>query len=166
MMDQFESGLLNHPQQVPTAEQQEAGAPTKLGVSSMHLPRGLLNELYQKNQIHVTPTGNMFVKAEARQGILPQMLDEILKTRVMVKQSMKKNKDNVALSRLLNSRQVMISLVYPFVLVLVTPVIDFSCRWDSNCWPMLRTATHQQITRVECHVWTLQTVSCSKAGKL
>lgn len=72
----------------------------------MSLPPGLLSELFNKDQVHVTPTGNMFVKSETREGILPRMLDEILKTRIMVKQSMKEKLSNPGLVRLLNARQV------------------------------------------------------------
>jgi DNA polymerase zeta len=40
-----------------------------------------------QDEIHVTPNGVMFVKKNVRGGVLPRMLDEILKTRVMVKKA-------------------------------------------------------------------------------
>lgn len=47
----------------------------------------------------------MFCKPAVRKGILPQMLSEILSTRVMVKQAMKRNASNEPLRRLLDARQ-------------------------------------------------------------
>ena len=43
-----------------------------------------------------------------RKGVLPQMLKEILDTRVMVKRSMKLYKDDATLQRVLHSRSVFI----------------------------------------------------------
>lgn len=42
----------------------------------------------------ISPNGVVFVKDHVRQGIMPRMLEEILNTRVMVKQSMKLHKDD------------------------------------------------------------------------
>ncbi|KAJ7092735.1 hypothetical protein C8R44DRAFT_646516 [Mycena epipterygia] len=52
----------------------------------------------------------MFVKPEVRKGLLGRMLVELLETRVMVKQAMKGVKDDKALRRVLDARQ--LSLKY------------------------------------------------------
>jgi len=53
----------------------------------------------------------MFVKPELQVGILPRLLVEILETRVMVKESMKKAKANKILHRLLDARQTGLKLL-------------------------------------------------------
>ena len=42
----------------------------------------------------VAPNGIMYVKPEVRKGLLGRMLTELLDTRVMVKQAMKRAHDN------------------------------------------------------------------------
>lgn len=68
----------------------------KFGASRLSLPRGLLKVLEQ--YITITTNEVMFLKRSLHKGIVPQMLSEILETRVMVKQSMKRAKDNPVLS--------------------------------------------------------------------
>lgn len=46
-----------------------------------------------------------------RKGVLPSMLEEILNTRIMVKQSMKTYKQDKALMRLLGARQLGLKLI-------------------------------------------------------
>jgi DNA polymerase zeta len=53
----------------------------------------------------------MYVKPHIRKSLLAKMLGEILDTRVMVKSSMKISKDNRALQRLLNNRQLALKLI-------------------------------------------------------
>lgn len=59
--------------------------------------------------IYVAPNGEMFVTAKYRRGILPQMLQEVLDTRVMVKTAMKtiacEPGENEELLKRLNARQ-------------------------------------------------------------
>jgi len=57
--------------------------------------------------VFISPNGQAFVTANRQRGILPQMLTEILDTRVMVKKSMKMvdGEDRQSLLRLLNARQ-------------------------------------------------------------
>lgn len=45
-----------------------------------------------KSGVRVLPNGSMFVSRRVRRGIFPQVLSDILQTRIMVKQAMKKYK--------------------------------------------------------------------------
>ncbi|KAH9004030.1 hypothetical protein EDB86DRAFT_3062394 [Lactarius hatsudake] len=75
----------------------------KLGVAETNLPSGLLPAL--RDHITVAPNGIMYVKPEVRKGLLGRMLTELLDTRVMVKQAMKRERDNKVLARTLDARQ-------------------------------------------------------------
>ncbi|KZT02722.1 uncharacterized protein LAESUDRAFT_399797 [Laetiporus sulphureus 93-53] len=75
----------------------------KFGVTELHQPPGLLESL--QDHIIVAPNGIMYVKPEVRKGLLGRMLTELLETRVMVKQAMKGVKDDKALRRVLDARQ-------------------------------------------------------------
>jgi DNA polymerase zeta len=81
----------------------------KLGVAESNLPPGLLPTLQDRitgnesalseepsilHEIAVAPNGIMYVKPEVRKGLLARMLTELLDTRVMVKQAMKRVRDN------------------------------------------------------------------------
>ncbi|KAG6851054.1 hypothetical protein H0H93_002946 [Arthromyces matolae] len=87
----------------------------KLGVVDLNLPPGLLSSLadhiqgnYKKRPYRpfkVAPNGILFVKSDVRKGLLGRMLTELLGTRVMVKQAMKRVKDDKALRRVLDARQ-------------------------------------------------------------
>jgi DNA polymerase zeta len=63
------------------------------------------------DHITVSPNGVMFVKPSVRRSLLAKMLTEILDTRVMVKRSMKENKNDKALLTLLESRQLGLKLL-------------------------------------------------------
>uniref|UniRef100_A0A8D0DBP9 DNA polymerase zeta catalytic subunit n=1 Tax=Sander lucioperca TaxID=283035 RepID=A0A8D0DBP9_SANLU len=76
----------------------------KFGCTSLRVPPELLYQL--RNDITVSPNGIAFVK-----GVLPSMLEEILNTRIMVKQSMKTYKQDKALMRLLDARQLGLKLI-------------------------------------------------------
>ncbi|KAJ7900356.1 hypothetical protein B0H14DRAFT_3104499 [Mycena olivaceomarginata] len=75
----------------------------KFGVTELDLRPGAVEALY--DHITVSPTGYMFVKPEVRKGLLGRMLVELLETRVMVKQAMKGVKNDKALKRILDARQ-------------------------------------------------------------
>ncbi|CAI7578184.1 unnamed protein product [Penicillium glandicola] len=64
-----------------------------------------------KDKVNIAPNGMMYAKQEARQSLLAKMLSEILETRVMVKNGMKVDKDDKALHRLLNNRQLALKLI-------------------------------------------------------
>ncbi|GKZ81064.1 DNA polymerase zeta [Aspergillus niger] len=67
-------------------------------------------ELLQ-DKINIAPNGMMYAKPEVRKSLLARMLAEILETRVMVKNGMKIDKDDKALQRLLNNRQLALKLI-------------------------------------------------------
>ncbi|KAI1897439.1 hypothetical protein AGOR_G00083300 [Albula goreensis] len=81
----------------------------KFGCTSLRVPPELLYQL--RNDITVSPNGIAFVKPSVRKGVLPSMLEEILKTRIMVKQSMKAYKHDKALTRMLDARQMGLKLI-------------------------------------------------------
>uniref|UniRef100_A0A672YWW1 DNA polymerase zeta catalytic subunit n=1 Tax=Sphaeramia orbicularis TaxID=375764 RepID=A0A672YWW1_9TELE len=81
----------------------------KFGCTSLRVPPELLYQL--RNDITVSPNGIAFVKSSVRKGVLPNMLEEILNTRIMVKQSMKAYKQDKALMRLLDARQLGLKLI-------------------------------------------------------
>lgn len=58
-----------------------------------------------ERHVFIASNGEMFVDASVRQGILPQMLQEILETRIMVKNAMKGVVGDEATRNLLNARQ-------------------------------------------------------------
>uniref|UniRef100_UPI003AAE4BD6 DNA polymerase zeta catalytic subunit n=1 Tax=Centroberyx gerrardi TaxID=166262 RepID=UPI003AAE4BD6 len=81
----------------------------KFGCTSLRIPPELLYQL--RNDITVSSNGIAFVKPTVRKGVLPSMLEEILNTRIMVKQSMKTHKQDKALMRLLHARQLGLKLI-------------------------------------------------------
>ena len=64
-----------------------------------------------KNHVTISPGGIVFLKPNVRKGILPKMLQDILNTRIMVKQSMKKHKSNPHIQKILHSRQLGLKLI-------------------------------------------------------
>nr|DBA26585.1 TPA: hypothetical protein GDO54_010826 [Pyxicephalus adspersus] len=81
----------------------------KFGCTSLRVPPDLLHQL--RHDITISPNGVAFVKASVRKGVLPRMLEEILNTRIMVKQSMKQYKHDKSLTRLLDARQLGLKLI-------------------------------------------------------
>ncbi|RKO94213.1 hypothetical protein BDK51DRAFT_30653, partial [Blyttiomyces helicus] len=72
--------------------------PHKVGVlDDFEVPLETLKLL--KDHVNVSPNGVVFVKPHIREGVIRRMLTEILDTRVMIKQSMKKYKSDKASSR-------------------------------------------------------------------
>ena len=70
-----------------------------------------LSRLMAKNEIHISPCGVAFLKSSVKRGILPEMLEQILDTRQMVKRSMKTYSDNKTLQKVLDSRQLGLKLI-------------------------------------------------------
>ncbi|XP_066555014.1 DNA polymerase zeta catalytic subunit [Amia ocellicauda] len=81
----------------------------KFGCTSLRVPPDLLYLL--RNDVSVSPNGVAFVKSSVRKGVLPSMLEEILNTRIMVKQSMKAYKHDRAITRMLDARQLGLKLI-------------------------------------------------------
>ncbi|CCU82041.1 DNA polymerase zeta catalytic subunit [Blumeria hordei DH14] len=81
----------------------------KMGFTDYNRQQRLV-ELLQEH-INISPNGIMYVKPEIRKSLLAKMLGEILETRVMVKSGMKADKDDKALQRLLNNRQLALKLI-------------------------------------------------------
>ncbi|CAL5085351.1 unnamed protein product [Urochloa decumbens] len=81
-----------------------------LGVSSYSADPHTLVDL--KNQLLLTPNGVLYVQPEVRKGVLPRLLEEILSTRIMVKQAMKKlGPSQQVLHRIFNARQLALKLI-------------------------------------------------------
>lgn len=85
--------------------------PYEFGAFYLKQSDGVLKSLLNNNDLIFSPCRVAFVNANIRQGILPKMLNEILHTRLMVKDSMKLYKDNVYLQRILHSRQLGLKLI-------------------------------------------------------
>lgn len=83
----------------------------EFGTSTLQIPRRLLKKIIDEDNFTVSPCGVGFVTKNVRLGVLPQMLKEILDTRLMVKQSMKLHKNNKILQRVLHSRQLGLKLI-------------------------------------------------------
>nr|XP_043618935.1 DNA polymerase zeta catalytic subunit [Erigeron canadensis] len=84
--------------------------PNTLGVSSYTPDPNVLCEL--KNEVLLTPNGVMYVPSKVREGVLPRLLNEILSTRIMVKQAMKKlSPSDKVLYRIYNARQLALKLI-------------------------------------------------------
>jgi DNA polymerase zeta len=81
----------------------------KMGFTEFRRQQRLLELL--KDHINIAPNGMMYTKPEIRKSLLAKMLGEILETRVMVKSGMKLDKDDKALQRLLNNRQLALKLI-------------------------------------------------------
>ncbi|KAF3941307.1 hypothetical protein ABW19_dt0201808 [Dactylella cylindrospora] len=85
------------------------GGANKMGFINYKRQTGLLELM--KDQINIAPNGMIYVKPEVRRSLLAKMLSEILETRVMVKEGMKKDKDDKMLQALLNNRQLALKLI-------------------------------------------------------
>ena len=82
----------------------------KFGCSSLFIPDSLIKSLDLARDVYIAPNGIAFVKSHIRKGVLPIMLEDILKTRVMVKNSMKLHNDD-NLYKIFDSRQMSLKLI-------------------------------------------------------
>ncbi|CAA7265792.1 unnamed protein product [Cyclocybe aegerita] len=81
----------------------------KFGViDDLEIPPHLLEQL--RDRVTVAPNGILYVKSTVRKGLLGRMLSELLDTRVMVKQAMRRVGGDKARRRVLDARQ--LSLKY------------------------------------------------------
>lgn len=86
-------------------------SPFEFGATHLKISPSRIKKLLYKDKLNFSPCGVAFVKRDVRLGILPRMLQEILDTRLMVKKSMKQNKGNKTLQRVLHSRQLGLKLI-------------------------------------------------------
>lgn len=81
----------------------------QFGCSQLQVSEDEINRLLKSDGIHVSPVGVAFVKKNIRRGVLPKMLSELIVTRALVKDQMKKNmrsdRPNKRLQRILDHRQ-------------------------------------------------------------
>ncbi|KAJ1904929.1 DNA polymerase zeta, partial [Coemansia sp. IMI 209127] len=83
----------------------------RFGFTSIAVPPGLLSTLGHQN-ITVSPNGILFVKQSVRKGLLGRMLEEILESRVMIKESIDLwSKDDEALHKKLDAWQLGLKLI-------------------------------------------------------
>ncbi|KAF0292368.1 DNA polymerase zeta catalytic subunit [Amphibalanus amphitrite] len=82
-----------------------------MGCTALQVPPAELARLLERDQVHVSPSGVAFVTRDCRRGLLPDMLEEILNTRIMVKKAMKANKDRPAVRRVLDFKQLGLKLI-------------------------------------------------------
>lgn len=86
--------------------------PFEFGTTQLKLKRSTVQKLLDDDQLNFSPSGVAFVKQTIRKGILPQMLEEILNTRLMVKKAMKRCAgENETLQKILHSRQLGLKLI-------------------------------------------------------
>ena len=79
------------------------------GCTQLRVSAGRLAAL--RDHITISPGGVVFLKPSVRRGVLPTMLEDILNTRIMVKQSMKKHAKDPDLQKILHSRQLGLKLI-------------------------------------------------------
>ncbi|XP_059350922.1 DNA polymerase zeta catalytic subunit-like isoform X2 [Daphnia carinata] len=85
--------------------------PFEFGCTQLLVPPATVRKLVKQDLVNISPAGVVFVKPEVRTGIIPQMLSEILNTRIMVKQSMKEYEGDTTLRRVFDSRQLGLKLI-------------------------------------------------------
>ncbi|ODV60720.1 DNA-directed DNA polymerase, partial [Ascoidea rubescens DSM 1968] len=81
----------------------------EIGCINLKLPAGLLELL--EDDITISPNGYMFVKPNIRKSLLAKMLEELLESRIMVKETMDLLKDDRGLYKLFYNRQLGLKLV-------------------------------------------------------
>ncbi|KAJ2455957.1 DNA polymerase zeta [Coemansia sp. RSA 2336] len=92
-----------------TVADSSGGVERRLGFTNLHVPPGLLSAL--KDHITISPNGVMFVKPSVRKGLLGRMLQEILDSRMMIKEAMELWSDDNGLYKTLDSWQLGLKLI-------------------------------------------------------
>lgn len=84
----------------------------RLGIKSeITLPDGLMHTITE-DDVNIQPNGLIYLKPHYRKSTLAKMLEEILDTRVMIKQAMKhQGKDDFRYQRKMNGRQLALKLI-------------------------------------------------------
>lgn len=92
-------------------DQLDKQGPFKFGCTSLTIPDHILNGLDLNKDIFCSPNGIAFIQKHIRRGVLPVMLEEILATRIMVKNTMKLIEKKSTLYRTLDARQLCLKLI-------------------------------------------------------
>lgn len=92
-------------------DQLDKQGPFKFGCTSLTIPDKVFSKLNPDTDVFCSPNGIAFVKRHVRRGILPVMLEEILSTRVMVKNTMKLIDKKSTLYKILDARQLCLKLI-------------------------------------------------------
>ncbi|CAF0991008.1 unnamed protein product [Adineta steineri] len=92
-------------------DQLDKQGPFKFGCTSLSISDKILSNLDLDTDVFCSPNGIAFVNKHIRRGILPVMLEEILATRVMVKNTMKLIDKKSTLYRTLDARQLCLKLI-------------------------------------------------------
>lgn len=82
-----------------------------LGTEKQYYKPSVVKRLLTQNDVTISPNGLVFVKPHIRVSLLARMLQEILETRFMVKDTAKLDRDNVSFQRLNHNRQLALKLV-------------------------------------------------------
>ncbi|KAI9247624.1 hypothetical protein BY458DRAFT_536724 [Sporodiniella umbellata] len=86
------------------------GPSKRMGVlESLEIPKEQM-ERFKENK-NISPNGVMFVTSNVRKGLLGKMLQELLETRVKVKKLMKDHKEDTALLRTLDAKQLTLKFI-------------------------------------------------------
>lgn len=132
------------------------------GCSQLYVDEHEVKRLLEADSIHVSPCGVAFVKKNIRDGVLPKMLSELIKTRAMVKDQMKKNMESdqpsKRLQRILEHRQhglkLMANTTYGYTSASYTgrmPCIEIADSIVSKGRETLENAIELVESRVEWH---------------
>ena len=92
-------------------DQLDKQGPFKFGCTSLTVPDQVFTELNLQTDVFCSPNGIAFVNKSIRRGVLPVMLEEILATRIMVKNTMKLIEKKSTLYRTLDARQLCLKLI-------------------------------------------------------
>lgn len=89
-----------------------AGQEVKLGAANYAIPPGTLTGPNAPDKLVIAANGVAYLPHEARPGIVPRLLQEILSTRIMVKGAMKRTPaSHKVLQRVMNARQFGLKLI-------------------------------------------------------
>ena len=83
----------------------------QLGTLPYFVPASRVRKLIKKEKVHIAPNGVVYVDTSVRKGLICQMVEDILNTRVMVKRFMKNYKKDPVLYKMLDARQLGLKLI-------------------------------------------------------
>ena len=89
----------------------ETNSVFQLGTLPYFVPASHVKKLIKKQKVHVAPNGVAYVDTSIRKGLICQMVEDILNTRIMVKRFMKNYKNDPVLYKMLDARQLGLKLI-------------------------------------------------------